>query len=615
MRIPFLSAETREQIARSSLLFSGSTRRRLVLAVLGSIGMAMLEIVGLGVVLPLMNLLTGQSTKSGVLGSASAFFGHPTRQQLAVILAVIVIGCFVLKNVAMIAYRWWVTGFLYRQEAETSIRMLRRMLARPYWVHLERSVGENMRAVNDATAQVYSNLVVGLISTTTEIINSLGILIILLILKTIPALITVAYFGLASLLFLRLTRRGTVSSAQAMMEKQRMIYRAAMDSLTSVREIKVTRTAQHFGDRFGRERTEQADLKRTNNLYSELPRYVFEVLFMIGIALMTIVVYATSGSSQAVLIVTLFAAAGSQLMPSIVRCFGSIASVRTGLSGLDIVLDELEREEIEEVDDPDPTKRLGLHAKLELKDVSFAYRTSTEPVIRQVNLTIEKGTSLALVGTSGAGKSTLVDLILGLHEPTGGRIMVDGTPIDEELPSWQRSIGLVSQDVTLLNGSLLENIAFGVNEDHIDETRLKEAIHLAQLDELTASLPEGLDTLVGERASRLSGGQRQRVAIARALYTVPDLLVLDEATSALDNEVEFELTKTIDSLHGSMTIIVIAHRLSTVRNCNRIAFLEGGEVVASGTFDELRLTNAAFARLVELAEMDHGETVGLPLIG
>ena len=613
-RIPFVSAAAKTQIARSSILFSRSTRRRLVFALLGSIGMAMLEIVGLAVVLPLMNLLTGASTTSGALGSISAFFGHPSRRQLGIILAVIVIGSFILKNVAMLGYRWWVTGFLLRQEATTSARMLHRMLARPYWVHLERSVGENMRAVNDATSQVYSNLIVGLISCATEIINSLGIILILLVLQTIPALIAAVYFGVASFIFMRLTRSGTIKTGQALMAKSRTIYRAAIDPLTSVREIKVTRKAEYFSNRFAKERTEQAGLKRKSGFYSELPRFVFEVLFMIGIAVMTIAVFAHSGSKQAVLVVTLFAAAGSQLMPSIVRCFGSVASVRTGLSGLDIVLDELEREE-EDVDDPDPTKRLGLNDRLELKDVSFSYRSSTEPVVRHVNLMVEKGSSLALVGTSGAGKSTLVDLILGLHEPSGGQIVVDGTPINEDLPSWQRSIGLVSQDVTLLNSSLLRNIAFGQDDADIDRTRLDEAVHLAQLEELIASLPEGLDTEVAERGARLSGGQRQRVAIARALYTVPDLLVLDEATSALDNEVEYELTRTIDSLHGSMTIIVIAHRLSTVRNCSRIAYLEQGEVVATGTFDELRRTNAAFAHLVELAEMGHDDEADLPLLG
>ena len=586
----------------------------MILALFGSVGMAFLEIIGLAVVLPLMNLLQGASTTKGPLGSLSSFLGHPSRQQLATILAVIVIGCFVLKNIAMMGFRWWVTGFLYRQEAATSARMLRRMLARPYWLHLERSVAENMRAVNDATAQVYSNLIVGLISAATEIINSLGIIIVLLILKPIPALIAVVYFGLASVIFLRITKRGTIESAQELMEKQRVVYRAAIDALTSVREIKVARKGDFFSDRFARDRGEQAGLKRKNNFYMELPRYVFEVLFMVGIALMTISVFSVAGSSQAVLVITLFAAAGSQLMPSIVRYFGSVAAVRTGLSGLEIVLDELDREAVEEVVDPDPTKRLSLHERLDLDEVSFSYRTSTEPVVKRVSLTVEKGSSLALVGSSGAGKSTLVDLILGLQEPTGGRIVVDGVPINDDLPSWQRSIGLVSQDVTLLNGNLRRNIAFGEYDEEIDAARLASAIHLAQLDPLIASLPDGLDTEVGDRGSRLSGGQRQRVAIARALYTVPDLLVLDEATSALDNEVEYELTKTIDSLHGSMTVIVIAHRLSTVRNCSRIAFLEHGEVVSVGGFDEVRNMNPSFARLVELAEMGTADSVGAPLI-
>jgi ABC-type multidrug transport system fused ATPase/permease subunit len=213
---------------------------------------------------------------------------------------------------------------------------------------------------------------------------------------------------------------------------------------------------------------------------------------------------------------------------------------------------------------------------------------------------------VALVGASGAGKSTIVDLVLGLHRPTGGRITVDGVDIAESIPTWQRTLGLVPQDVYLIDESLRSNVAFGEVADDIDEARIIEAVTRAQLDDLIASLPDGLDTFVGERGIRLSGGQRQRIGIARALYSRPQVLILDEATSALDNETERLITETIEALRGDMTIIVVAHRLSTVRNCDLVVFLSQGRVEVEGTFDEVRAGSAEFANLVALGTLDAG---------
>jgi ABC-type multidrug transport system fused ATPase/permease subunit len=208
-----------------------------------------------------------------------------------------------------------------------------------------------------------------------------------------------------------------------------------------------------------------------------------------------------------------------------------------------------------------------------------------------------------LVGASGAGKSTIVDIMLGLYLPSSGRVTANGTDIRTILPKWQRSLGLVPQEVYLLDDDLRANIAFGEPDDLVDETRLAEAIAGAQLDELVASLPEGLETFVGERGVRLSGGQRQRIGIARALYTRPRLLILDEATSALDNETERRIAETIHALHGSVTIVIVAHRLSTVRNCDQVVLLKDGVVTAVGGFEELQVVSPDFARMVELGNL------------
>jgi ABC-type multidrug transport system fused ATPase/permease subunit len=233
------------------------------------------------------------------------------------------------------------------------------------------------------------------------------------------------------------------------------------------------------------------------------------------------------------------------------------------------------------------------------EDVTFAYEPEARPAISRIHLRLAAGESLGIVGATGSGKSTLVALLLGLLTPTSGRILVDDTPLTGRERAWQRLIGYVPQDPYLLDDTVRRNIAFGVPDALIDDQRVARASSLAQLEELVRQLPEGMDTPVGERGARLSGGQRQRVAIARALYGEPSVLVFDEATAALDPQTEREVTKAIATLHGTRTLIVIAHRLSTVQGCDRLIFLQDGRVAAAGTYDEL-LGNAAFRAMAAL---------------
>jgi ABC-type multidrug transport system fused ATPase/permease subunit len=256
------------------------------------------------------------------------------------------------------------------------------------------------------------------------------------------------------------------------------------------------------------------------------------------------------------------------------------------------------------MESPSPrAHELGELREIRVEGVTFTHDGREDPAVKDVSFSVPAGSAVALVGASGAGKSTIVDIMLGLYSPSSGRVTANGTDIRTILPEWQQSLGLVPQEVYLLDDDLRANIAFGEPDDQIDETRLAQAIAGAQLEELVASLPEGLETFVGERGVRLSGGQRQRIGIARALYTRPRLLILDEATSALDNETERRISETIHALHGSVTIIIVAHRLSTVRDCDQVVLLDGGEVAAVGGFEELQLVSPDFARMVELGNL------------
>nr|WP_239528616.1 ATP-binding cassette domain-containing protein [Microbacterium esteraromaticum] len=240
---------------------------------------------------------------------------------------------------------------------------------------------------------------------------------------------------------------------------------------------------------------------------------------------------------------------------------------------------------------------------IRLESVSFRYPDADEDIVAGVDLVIPENTTTAFVGSSGAGKSTVLDLILGLLVPTQGAITCGGRRVDDDLAAWYAGIGVVPQDVFLLNASLAENVAFGVDVAEIDGARVAEAIRMAELHEYVAELPDGVETIVGERGVRLSGGQRQRIGLARALYRRPRVLVLDEATSALDNETEHQISNTLQRLNGQLTVIIVAHRLSTVRRSDNLVFLENGRVAAQGTFAQVRERNEHFGRLVDLGEL------------
>jgi ABC-type multidrug transport system fused ATPase/permease subunit len=423
--------------------------------------------------------------------------------------------------------------------------------------------------------------------------------------------VVVAFFGTFGWLTQRMIRDRALRNGQRLMLSSFLSGRAALHALGGVKEIKLRNEQEVFVDDFMKHRLAIGETGRSSAFLADLPKYTMEILFVLGVAVMTVAAFASNAPQGALALLAMFVVAGFRVLPSSVRLISSLNVVRAGVGALDLVLNDLvaAKDYVPATARP-ATDRLPFTRSLVLEDVSFRYPDSDRDVLKGIDLQVPAGTSLALVGTSGAGKSTLVDLLLGLQRPTTGRILADGVDIVEHLPEWQANISMVPQDVYLLDNSLRENIHFSLENDPSQDEDLMVVVDQAQLGDLLAELPEGLDTGVGERGTRLSGGQRQRVGIARALFRRPQLLVLDEATSALDNETERRITSTIDALHGNVTVVVVAHRLSTVRRCDQIAFLEAGRIAAIGSFEEVRQANATFARLVELGTLDAPATLG-----
>jgi ABC-type multidrug transport system fused ATPase/permease subunit len=321
-----------------------------------------------------------------------------------------------------------------------------------------------------------------------------------------------------------------------------------------------------------------AQVQQNEATMQQIPRLWLELLAVIGLAILVISMLAQDRALEAVLpTVGLFAAAAFRLMPSVNRVLGALHSLHYGLPMLNNVYNEINLS-IPEVS-LIQKNIADFRVEIELNRVTYTYPGGTESALKEVSLVIKHGESIGFIGTSGAGKSTLVDILLGLLSPDTGEVKVDGNNIQENLRSWQDQIGYVPQTIYLTDDTLRRNVAFGLPSEQIDDASVQRAIQAAQLEDFVSSLPDGLETLVGERGVRLSGGQRQRIGIARALYHDPAVLVLDEATSSLDTDTENGVMQAVTALHGRKTILIVAHRLSTIEGCDRVYRMEDGRLV------------------------------------
>lgn len=584
------------------ILFDTGTRWRLLACLFGALLSAALDMLGVLALLPLMQLLTDADRDSGVLALVNRMLGgNATDSQLALAIASVMIAAFSAKTLIVLAFRWWQMNFIAAQEAGTAVRLLSGYLGAPYSVFARRSQSEFMRTLSDAVTATYNNVVVAGLGLLTEAFTLAALAGVLLYTSPLAALAAIGWFAVTLVPLNRGVRRRSTDLGEQIVGQKLRFYRAMVHPIGGAKEIMLRHNAPVFEQELGEAKLAAAHTGLRQIFLGELPKYVLELAFVSGIALMAVVIFWRSPSDEALVTLALFAGAGTRMLPSLVRLSSSISSIRFGVPLTKLVVDDLHR-----FDSPlAPASNQPMPSgDLELHDVHFSYPGGDRPALDGISLHVPQGTSLAIVGPSGSGKTTLVDLILGLHRPSQGSVTIGGTDIGADLAAWQGSIGMVPQDVWWNADTIAANIALGVPPEHRDAQRLSRAVERAHLSEVVAELPEGLETMLGERGLRLSGGQRQRVGIARALYLEPRVLIFDEATSALDNLTEHRITGTLASLHGETTLIVVAHRLSTVRGCDRLIYVDRGKVVASGTFDEVRDVSPEFARLVELGSLD-----------
>lgn len=584
-------------------LIQESIRGWVAWAVLGSVLLALLDTIGVAAMLPLMTLLTTGDPQVGIVGYISEIVGTQDVSVLVVILASLVALCFVAKSVSGILFRWWLLGHTATLTAEASVELMRRYVLSSYGAHKKRNLADVYRNIGVAVSQTYNQVGLGLLSLLSDALVLVMLAVVLLIASPIATLFAIAFFALATWSIQAFLKQRQISAGKQYLEADGEAWAAIMPGLDGFRESRLTSSGYRFVQAFGHARDSQAQAQRRTTMLGELPRYTLEVSFILAVIGMAVILFATGTQGNALAVLGVFAAASLRLLPTLNRVTATIGSVRAGQGAMRVLVGEVEKLDLEERHSEERRTTHRYSGSIEVSNVEYSYPDSEKPVLDGVSLRIQEGKTTAIVGASGAGKSTLLDIILGLIPPTSGDVFCGDRSIHEDVVAWFEAVGLVPQDVYMVDDTLENNIAYGVNPSDIDRERMAQVIDQARLSDFVTELPDGMQTRLGQRGVRLSGGQRQRVGIARALYRRPQILVLDEATSALDNVTEHQITETVASLRGDMTIIVVAHRLSTVRDADTIVFMKEGTVKSVGTFTELRRANADFERLVELGSL------------
>lgn len=530
-----------------------------------------------------------------------SFLNITTPRDLLIWGSIALLGSFILKGGYRLAFNYFQARFLYNRRYQISHRLMSSYMQAPYTFHLERNTAELLRNITQEVNLLIGNVLTMLLDVSKQAIITIAILLFLFIAEPLISLLVIAFSGIASGSFIYFTKKKVKAYGEREQQHRSEMIKAVNQGLGGIKDARVLNREAEFIEKF---RTEVRDSTRllTYITYTRrIPQPLMEVTAVFSMLLIaSFLVWQGRPMEAIVPIMTLFAVAIIRLMPAVKSLTSDYTHIIYNIVTLDPIYNDLK--ELEDCSkkfrkDRKESRPLKLESSIEARDVTYAYPNSDEQALNRVSFTIPQGDAVAFVGESGAGKTTVVDLLLGLLEPSSGEILVDGKNIQENLSAWQRNIGYIPQSIYLADDTLRSNIAFGIPKKDIEDEKVMRALELAQIKDLTSRLPDGLDTILGEHGTRLSGGQRQRVGIARALYHDPQVLVMDEATSALDNITEKEITKAIESLKGERTVIMIAHRLTTVESCDRLYLMKDGKIKDEGTYRELVDGNSEFRKM------------------
>ena len=545
---------------------------------------ASLELLGVSLIMPLIQLISTPEvvTENGVLSTIYNALNMKSVSGFFIFLVIVIIVLYFLKNLYLSVLYYFQYSFIYNNQLKVAGRLIDCYLKKPYTYHLDHNTSDMIRNIMLDTDRLFQ-LILSFLNVMSEILLSLLLVIYLLVSDPMMSCTVAGLLLICMAAFRILTKKKVHSYGKMNQEYDGRMHQAINQALGAVKDIKILHRERYFVDSFVSCGNKKMTALINTNFFGTIPKYIIETITVAAIMLVLIYKLMTGTDLNTLLpVLASFAVAAFKLLPSVGKVSNYLNNITFLKPSIDLIYHDLkETEDMENVviEDPDDGARHSAEpSEIRVEELFYRYPKTDNDVLKGVSFQVPLGTSIGLIGESGAGKSTLADVILGILYPRDGRVMYGSMNVHEYPLKWAKKLAYIPQAIYLADESIRKNVAFGIDDKDIDEDKVWEALDEAQLSSFVRSLPEGLDTEVGERGVRLSGGQRQRIGIARALYGNPEILVLDEATSALDSETETAVMEAIERLHGKKTLIIIAHRLTTIKNCEYIYRVENGNV-------------------------------------
>ncbi|MBV9988152.1 MAG: ABC transporter ATP-binding protein [Chitinophagaceae bacterium] len=546
------------------------------------------ESVGLGMIIPLVNVITNpDAARNGALTAfIRKFTGDIATSQLVLVVLAAFVVFYIIKTVFLSFLVWKQSDFTQGLSNNVSNRLFAGYISQPYVFFLDKNSGVLMKNIV-AEVSSFTAYVQALMYVQTEFSVLIGIVVTLLIIEPVGALIVFAFVGGISFLLIRISKKRVTTWGKSRQQFDALRSKSLLQGLTGVSELKLFQKEDFFLGQYREFNRGFYDSQRRVQFMSQVQRYYLECVLIVSIVVLCFAVMLQGRPLGQILpSLSLFLFASLRLLPSANRIISNLQTMRFTRPGVDLVYEEFcafpaqQRQQLKYHIDK-------INDSVRLEQVSFSYPSAPQRSLMQVSLELKAGSVVGIIGQSGSGKTTLVNILSGLLQPTEGRIWVDDTDVTHSVHELQRHIGYVPQTIFLIDDTLKRNIAFGIADHSIDLQRLQQVIEAAQLEQVVAGMEHGIDTMIGERGVKLSGGQRQRIGIARALYHHPEILILDEGTSALDTETENYIMESVSHLKGKLTILLIAHRYSTLHICDIVYKMQNGKIVSRGKLEEL----------------------------
>lgn len=604
------------KLFRNLLQLLGKENRARIIGMLSIMILgAGLEIAGVGSIVPFLGVAGNPQIiqTQPILSAIYTFFKFDSTQSFLITLGVLVIVLTVLSNGVKAWVHFALVRFTRKRRFELSTAMMNQILQQPYLFFLNSNPAELMKNVIEEVNATINGLLMPILSAISKGVIVVGLITFLVVTDPLLAISVAVFFTAVYVILFRLAKKPLHLLGKKRVEATRVRTRILMESLLGIKDVKVLGRESFFSQVFSDASYYLVEADAKNDLIANLPKYILETLAFGGVLGLIMYMIVVNGDFQAAApMIGLYVVAGYRMLPQFQQLFADMAKAKFNRPSLELLLNSIKRLKTSEALKKMPVrveKKLHMKNQIRVVDLSYRYPNRENYVFQGLNLQIKVNTTVGFVGSSGGGKTTLVDLILGLLDPVNGNIVVDDTPItDLNKPEWMNNIGYVPQAIYLADRSIAENIAFGLSKNEIELDKVKAAARMAHLEDfIETELPQQWDTLVGDRGIRLSGGQRQRIGIARALYRDPEVLIFDEATSALDGLTEKAIMEALEELTGKKTILLIAHRLTTLTRCDNIYFLDKGEIKHQGTYESLMNTVDEFKKLAGKQSSDSGE--------